>query len=213
MRHPTKGVELLNAFLGRGPHRVSSLLPGAHPSSGKEKAMVLRVNTNKRFLRGSRHCLSCSSLGFSGLDPAVPQIVSAIHFLAKASPAMFRCWLNTKAWSEGRDWLLTHPIAGEGECVPGRPRAGLPGGEDVWLSPLTGNRRQHLGPRHTTHSFFVMLFIAHSRAHSLSSMRIQTRFKNAFSTLHKGQDESFGFVSFTVWSSLNVIAWQLVCHV
>lgn len=84
------------------------------PSSGGRKGNAwCFVCEQARAFGGIQHCLSYYSLWFPGLDLSSPQIVSALFFfLVKDSPAMFKCWLRTKAGSEKRDWLLTHHWGG-----------------------------------------------------------------------------------------------------
>lgn len=64
------------------------------------------------------------------------------------SPAMFKCWLRTKARSEKRDWLLTHPWGG---WVCPRQAKGSPSWRRGCVA-FTPDQEQKVASRTTPHT-------------------------------------------------------------
>lgn len=180
----------------------SSSIPASRPS-GKAEGFMFCVASATRVFSGEESTARPVVL----FDPSVPQTVSAMFFLEKDSSAMLKCWLSTKAWWEEKGLGLTHH---QGGWLCPRQAKGSP----FWRRGVAFTPDQDHVSRTTPHnpSLSCCLLNRAELTLPICTMRIQTRFKNAFSTLHKEQDESLGVVFFTVSRFLHVIAQKLVYH-
>lgn len=81
----------------------------------KRERMMLCVRTNKSFCGVGAFGIACPITHFDSLvfiSLVLKLYLPYFFFLVKDSPAMFKCWLRTKAGSEKRDWLLTRHWGG-----------------------------------------------------------------------------------------------------